>query len=417
MKKLILICAIIFNLINCEKTESAEFEQKFNSDNLIIEISSGKARASVFSIYGTNIEACENIKNKLVSTKRFVFTTPKSESKLKQEELDLIIKIINLENENIKVEIYDVLQKKMIKSFAVTGGTFEEKMIEIANKIYKTWVLEDGMFNSYLICSQDIGGNFFTLAKLDAFSEKSDSISPPISYLNDLVLVKNKIFIIKFSTQKRGFAIFSFNEKKRSFFKIISIQSGSVFSPAIYDNQLYISATNSNTTGIYAIPFNGTKEYSSFKEFENSYDVKTITKIYGKIASSIIIIGGKKIFCANYEGKNAIFILPNQKISNSKASYFDCTSLSDKKILAIKAEDKNTRSLVIIDLETGIEKKIFSKYYIGKPSPSPCGNWIAISCRNKEEKDYIVLIHKNGKYYKEIRLKHPTKHVLWVKKK
>lgn len=126
------------------------------------------------------------------------------------------------------------------------------------------------------------------------------------------------------------------------------------------------------------------------------------------------------LFCSNAHGRPALFLAKanqeHKQISDPNATYYDPALFGEHKVAAVKICDGQF-NLVVIDLTTGAEKTLFSKYYIAKPVWSPCGNWLAISCRARGEKDEILLIHKSGQYTRKIESAYSAKSPVWIYKK
>lgn len=371
----------------------------FGEGAIAIEISSGRAKITTFSISCNNEKLAETIKKNLAITKRFQHV--KTENNLETAGVDVFIKLTLIENK-IHVEIFDVLQKKLTRNFFVEGQN-EDVINTISNEIYKTWLGEEGSFDSTILFASRVTKDLSVISQQDYTLEQSKIISSPISYLSNIICANNRIYITRFCPRRRGFSIFSYKKSTKQFSRILSIHSESVFAPAIYNGTLYVSAAYQGTTGIYAIDNQG-KDFSDFKKFESQ--ARLITKLPKKIATSINIFNDTVIFCCNYHGIPGIFIKQKQtnalkQISSSQAAYYDPTMFEDQKIAAIKTQNQLFH-LVVIDLKTLAEKTLLSKYYISKPAWSPCGNWVAVSCKNRGEKERVIIIHKDGKYIRDL---------------
>ncbi len=407
----------------CHASEKIEDKSKreqvssslFSSNKIAIEISSGKTKTTTFAITSNNETLANKIKKKLEFTRRFKHIVSEiSAAKMQAAGIDMFIKISLIE-EKINVEIYDVLQKKLLKSITITGDISQEYTLnEIANQVYKHWINEPGIFNTAIIAISDIGNDLSTLVQAKYGNTKTTCISPPIAYLNSIIKANACIYITKFCTKKRGFGIFSYDWHTKHFYRILGITNGSVFAPALFNGKLYISASSKGTTGIYSLPHLGEyKQFADFAQFEKDPNTKKIAKFPNKIATSINVNNKMTIFCSNSQGAPAIFSSNNTQLSSSSGAYYDPCLFEDQKIAAIKSQNGQFH-LVIIDLVTKTERTLLSKYFISKPSWSPCGNWIAVSVREKGENDYIILLHKSGKYQRVIAGETPLKNPIWI---
>ena len=404
LSKFLLILGICFNFINASNDTAQD-----NSDIVSIEINSGKTKIATFAVECNDPNLGSAISNRLILTSRF--------AKADENSCDLRIKI-TYANIQAKVEIFDILQKKNLKSFNVTCVDKKELTNEIANQIYITWLNEPGLFKSTLIFARAINSNLKILSSLEFSENCAKDISSPISYLSDLLPVNNSIFITKFCVKSRGFAIFNYDRYKKRFGKIISIKNGSVFSPFVIDNTLYVSASNKGTTGIFSIenPLH-THRFSSYENFEKN--LTEIIKVPKKIATSLAINEIGSVFCANFNGTPSLFYSSSKKISiasNKKIStngaYYDPT-LFGSSIAAIKIFEKKFH-LIVFNLQTKTENILFSKYHIGKPCWSPCGKWLCVSFREKGENNKIALIHKSGRYVRVISSSENLTNPIWV---
>lgn len=393
------------------------------NEKISIEISAGKIKTTTFAITCNNPNIAQEIQKKLEHTRRFKkINCDISIKSMQTAGVDLFIKLSLIEG-IIYGEIHDVMQKKKIEEFEIKLTPQNDKAFnKIANHIYQAWIAEPGIFDTSIIASADIDLNLSTLMKINYSNPNLKRISPPIAYLSTIISAGNNILITKFCTKNRGFAIFSYDTEKKDFHRILSIKNGSVFSPIYHNNQLYFSAANENTTAIYYI--NQPKEYvkyNNFNNFESSAYVKQLTKIPNRIATSINVHNNIAIFCSNKNGKSAIFSMNLQKkerprqISAPENAYYDPALFSNQKVAAIKTSEGKFH-LILIDLgkAESSEKILISKYYLSKPCWSPCGNWIAVSGREKDEKDQIILIHKSGKYMHTIFSNEPLKNPVWI---
>lgn len=412
------------------------------SDKIAIEISSGKTKTATFLIECSNPILAHKIKTKLEFTRRFKQITCANHQmeKMQAAGIDMFIKVIMvaqsstlgsgpvIKQNNIQVEIYDVIQKKLMKTITISHTTnIADTINEIANRIYSAWITEPGIFNTSIVAINDIGQDLSTLVEIPYTHTSITCISPPVSYLSTILNVKNEIYLTKFCVKKRGLAIFSYRKASKQFFRVLSIEYGSVFSPAIYNDMLYVSGSFKGTTGIYSLPSgNECKQFKNFQEFECSKNTRNIVKIPSKIATSININSQLVIFCSNMHGRPAIFkhirdasassVDCNTQISqNTSAAYYDPALFENIKVAAIKSMDGQFH-LVIIDLATNSERTLLSKYYISKPAWSPCGNWLAVSAREKGENDVIVIIHKSGKYQQVISAPTSLRSPVWIER-
>jgi len=414
------------------------FGSVLDNDKIAIEISSGKTKTATFLIECNNAIIAHKIKTKLEFTRRFkqITCAHHQMEKMQSAGIDMFIKVIMvaqsstlgsgpvIKQNNIQVEIYDVIQKKLMKTITIShNGNMVDTINEISNRIYHAWITEPGVFNTAIVAINDIGEDLSTLVEIPYTQTSITCISPPVSYLSTILNVKNEIYLTKFCVKKRGLAIFSYKKASKKFFRILSIEYGSVFSPAIYNGMLYVSGSFKGTTGIYSLPSeNECKQFTNFQEFESNKNTKNVVKIPNKIATSININGQLVIFCSNMHGRPAIFksmsdkSASNVQISqNTSAAYYDPALFENIKVAAIKSMDGQFH-LVIIDLATNSERTLLSKYYISKPAWSPCGNWLAVSAREKGENDAIILIHKSGKYQQVIKTSTPLRNPVWIER-
>lgn len=396
----------------------------FSEDKICIEISSGKIKNTIFAINCNNEQIAQSVSKTLETTNRLKqIKGSNSISNMQNLGIDIFIRILLIEN-RLEIEIYDIMQKKMIRTFKIIAknGITQSMINQIANEIYFTWFNEQGIFNTSIIFINDILPDLSILSQIDYSKQQILTKSSPISYLSSIVFAQNKIFLTKFCTKKRGFSIFSYLKESKQFFRILSIEHGCVFSPAIYQNKLYVSASNNGTTGVYEISLENkhiNHEFKNFQEFEKDPNNNLVIKIPNKIATSINIYKDLAIYCCNQNGQPALFKakLVNSKLTNhqqiSGTNYYEPALFMDKKIAAIKTANSMFH-LVIIDLATNEEKTLISKYYISQPAWSPCGNWIAFSAREKGEKDKIIIIHKSGKYPKIVENIHGARNPIWI---
>lgn len=399
------------------------FSSTKGNSTLSIDITAGKIKTTTFAISGNSQEICNKVKSNLVLTKRFKNIECETDLiKMQKFGVDLFIKIVIMQD-HIRLEIFDILQKKQIKTINISieennnFNSFKEEAFTdlISNIVYQAWFNEEGIFNTKIIFASAIEPNLTCLNSLNYTDEKSKCISGPISYLESLTTANKMIYLTKFSTQSRGFAIFRFNLKLKKFFKVASIENTSIFSPFVESDSLYVSASKKGTTSIYILPNTKSNlKFKTFSEFEKE-------SVMIKKGNKTINTGFNKkneieVYTSDCFGRPAILNKQNKKISSENGVYFEPTLFGKEKIAAIKIFQKQFH-LVTIDLKTSEEKILLSKYYIGKPSWSPCGNWIAVSCKNRFEKEKIILIHKTGKYTREIEGETDLKNPVWITKK
>lgn len=406
-KKLLTFFSLLFWL-----NSNANAQQESDAV-LAIEISSAKIKNATFSIKSNDAELEKKIKHNLVLTNRFRYGVSSEENASNSSKnVDLLI-VIKSANGFAKVELVDVLQNRTIHAFSIEMINQKESIKEICNQIYSTWLNEPGLFKTAIIFASNITKDLATLSQINYAETNVKTISSPISYLSDLMFMNSKIFITKFCPKKRGFGVYTYDKTRKIFSRVISIQNSSIFSPFVYKNLLYISACANGTTGIYSIPTAyEKKQFANFKEFKEDPQVKIVSRTPGKIATSLSVTEFGTFVCNNYNSTPMIVKMPNTVVSNSSGSYFNSIA-NGSKIAAIKTSN-GAFHLVVINLQTKKEVTLLSKYYIEKPSWSPCGNWIAVSFREKNQKNMIALIHKSGKYTQIIPLESNATNPIWV---
>ncbi|WP_342261982.1 hypothetical protein [Alphaproteobacteria bacterium endosymbiont of Tiliacea citrago] len=390
----------------------SKLESIYEPENAIrIEVNTGNSKPiSVFIVSTADLKNFkDSLQYNLEKCKRFKVIQNKSKSSyniiIKKEFID--------DQEKTSIEVFDVQENRAIKKFFVKNIQ-PENFLKICDLIYKILTHEEGIFRNKLILAIASEPN-----KCELFSIKSNLTDfkkicdEKINNLQDLFLCDNKIFLCKFTKEDKAFSIMFFDPIDKNFYNVFTIKSASVYAPAVYDREIYIAVTDHDTTGIFKQPFTGSKTYNSFEDFLKDPTVTTVTSIKGKIATAPTANQGKIAFCADYEGAPSIYLYPNRKISSSEGSYFD-PALKDSSLAAIKIY-KGEFYLVLINLKNGIEKTLVKKYFIARPTWSPCGNWIAVSCRDKGKKDVILLVHKTGKYIMTIQTNHKIKNIIWMK--
>lgn len=406
-----------------------QIQANLNSkEKLSIEISSGTTKIATFAISSNNKRIAQQITDQLEICKRFKnVSNPTALQNMKQSGIDMFIKATLIEGK-IEIEIYDILQSKNIRAFSIQtkGEITQPQLNEITNEIYKTWTNEPGIFNTSIIFATVISKEVYTLEQQEYTKTQSHRVSPPVSYLSSINEHENLILFTKFCSTSRGYSIFSYNPYAKQFKRMLAIASGTVFAPFIHQGNLYVSASAHSTTGLYKIsnPFIS-KTFNNFRAFEQSPSIKTILKVPSRIATSITMFENLAAYCTNIKGKAAIFtakisndgmLMEAQQVSSQEGAYYEPVLFENQKIAAVKTHNGNFY-LVLIDLSTKTEKTLFTNYYIGKPSFSPCGNWIAVSTRAQNAQDQILLIHKSGKYHRLLNCPLSAKYPIWIKTK
>jgi len=379
---------------------------------LAIEISSAKVKSATFTISSNDSDLEQKIKNNLKFTGRFKFATFTPDvNELRKNGVDILVRVKSA-NGFVKIEIFDIMQNRQIQEFSLDLVNRGETIKEICNQIYSSWLNEPGLFKTAIIFSYVLNKNLSLLSQIPYADNQTRILSGPISYINDLVFINSQIFITKFSPKHRSFGIYAYEKNRKIFTRIINIKNSSVFCPFSYKNQLYVSASNSGTTGIYSLPLNyPTREFANFNTFSSDKNVKKISKIHAKIATSMNVNEFGSFFCNNYNGRPKIAKLPNIVVSG-KGAYFNPV-LNGTKIAAIKLEN-GMFHLILINLQTKKETTLLSHYFIDKPCWSPCGNWIAVSCREKGGKNHIILVHRSGKYAQTLPIDGNATNPIWV---
>lgn len=389
---------------------NTQTSQKKGTDLINIKVTQGKTKPITFNVISSpefqNIS--KTLKFNLEQSKRFIFNT-------KKEGNDVSILIRRDVNKKIVIEIKDNITHKTIKSFSIKNFD-KNSELKVCNKVYKILTGEPGIFEDKLIITVSSKKNSYNLYQLDSNLTNLKKISSkPIYNALDIFLCDGKIFLSQFQRKDKAFAILYFNPQKQTYYEVFKINSASVYAPVVDDREIYIAVSDNGTTGIYKTLFTGSKQYKSFSEFRQDPSVTTVTKVNNRIATNPTVENGRIAFCADYNGRPSIYVYPHRRISSNDGSYFD-PSLKNNNLAAIKIANGQFH-LVLINLKNGMEKKLLTKFFIGRPTWSPCGNWIAVSCRDSGQKDIVLLVHITGKYIMKIQTNHKIKNILWMKGK
>lgn len=381
---------------------------------VVIDINAGSTRITTFSITGSDEELKSKIKDNLISSKRFKHIHPEGNAAdLKNAGVDLLLSC-KKENGKYIVQVFDVMQNKKLRIIEAQITQSKKGIHMISDKIYELWLKEPGIFQTAFIYSAYVSANLSSIAKVDFQAENNENLSTPISYMANLRLFNNKLIFSHFSVKNRGFAIFAFNLNTKKFERLITIKNISAFSPEPNGNKLLISASAKGTTGIYEVLNPNNLRYMNFSAFEKSPNIRTLLKAPGRISTSATAYENLIYYCADFTGRPQIFKYPKERISTGSGAYFDPVLFKNEKIAALKVAD-GSFNLIVINLKTGEETRLTSHYFIGRPTWSPCGNWVAASFRERGKKDAIIAVHTSGKYSKIIELPRAARTPIWVK--
>lgn len=395
---------IFFTVKSTEETKLGSSPTKA----IQIEINKGHSKPTTFTIIATRTfqDEVENIKLNLERSKRFIYVQDKTKS-------ERLILVKQEPNGQISVEIIDNVQHQSLRKFLMKQLNNDTQLIA-CNEIYQVLTHEKGIFKDKLILTIYTKKNTCELYSINSNLTNLEKICDnKVQNLLDLFLCDNKIFLSKYTKKDQAFSILYFDPESKTFYNVFTIQGTAVYAPVVYDREIYVAVTDHATTGIFKRPFTGSKTYTSFSAFMKDPTVITVTNVPGRIATAPTVNQGKIAFCADFNGRPSIYLYPNKRISSDEGSYFD-PSINNNNLAAIKIL-QGQFNLVLINLKNGIEKTLLTKYYIARPTWSPCGNWIAVSCRDKDCKDIILLIHKTGKYTMKIQTNHKIKNIIWMK--
>lgn len=395
--------SITLIMILTTATKNSELKEK--AESIKIEVTQGRSTPISFTIISNFQELSQTIVKNLETSKRFVQSAEKSNA-------DFVIKIKEEANGKISVEIIDVKQHLSLQKILINKIN-KKSQLKICNSIYEACTHEKGIFLDTLIFTVYVGKNQYAIYALNSDQSNLRKIcDESIKNLFDLFLCDNKIFLSKYIKKDQAFSLLFFEPSSKTFYNVFTIKSSSVYAPVVYDREIYVAVTDNDTTGIYKKAFIGSTTYKSFKDFISDPTVSVITRVPGRIATAPTVSQGKIAFCADYNGRPSIYLYPNKRVSSEDGSYFD-PNIKENSLAAIKIYQGKFH-LVLINLNNGIERTLLSKYFIGRPTWSPCGNWIAVSCRDHGQKDIIYLIHKTGKYVRTIQTNYKIKNIIWM---